>query len=328
MMDLPPDRTEERRRSAGAQRRAPRDRPLVLIGEQHEWMARSLASVIGPRGYDVHHAFSAEDILQETRQRIPDLILLGTKLPGREGVELCRELRRIPDTGAVTPIVVLTSVQPSQPVRLDYLEAGAWDCISFPEQVPELLAKIQTFTLAKGSAERGMREGLLDQATGLYNLRGLLRRARDESAEAWRYSTPLACVVLAPDLASEERLATDPDTETEVIRRVTEVMRSEMRSSDVLARLSQVHFGVLAPSTDGVGATIFARRLVDAFDLELQRDPPFPDHPIVFQAGCFGIQDLRKEGLDADVLVRRATTAMKKARAEGPSRRIEPYTAA
>jgi diguanylate cyclase (GGDEF)-like protein len=324
-MDLPIEREGERRASFTPRRRTPRDRPLVLIGEQHEWMARSLASVIAPRGYDIFHAFSAEDIIRETSQRIPDVIVLGAKLPGKECVEVCRELRRIPEIGPVTPILVLTSVQVPQGERLEYLESGAWDCIRFPEQVPELLTKVQTFAQAKATAERGLREGLLDQDTGLYNLRGLLRRARDESAEAWRYSTPLACVVLAPDLASEERLNADREAEARVVSRIAETLRQEMRSSDVLARLGELQFGILAPSTDSTGATVFARRLIEAFDLELESDQPFPDHPIVFQAGCFGVQDIRKEGLDADKLVRRATTALKRARAEGPSHRIEAY---
>jgi diguanylate cyclase (GGDEF)-like protein len=326
-MDLPIDEGTGQTVPSLPQRWHLRDRPLVLIGERHEWMARSLASVIAPRGFDIVHAFTAEDILQETRQRMPDVIVLGAKLPGKDCVDICRDLRRIPETGPVTPIIVLTSLQVSQGERIEVLEAGAWDCIRFPEQVPELLVKVQNFSQAKATAERGLREGLLDQETGLYNLRGLLRRARDESAEAWRYSTPLACVVMAPDLESEEIIARDPRLEHQMVRRVSEIFRSEVRSSDVVARLGRLQFAVLAPSTDGVGATIFARRLVEAFDLELEKQPPLEDRAVLFQAGCFGVQDIRKEGLDADKLVRRATTALKRARSEGSSRRIEPYTA-
>jgi len=324
-MDLPLEGNTDDHVPPSSQRRTLRDRPMVLIGERHEWMARSLASVIAPRGYDIFHAFTADDILQETRQRMPDVIVLGAKLPGKDCVEICRDLRRIAEIGPVTPIVVLTSLQVSQAERLEFLEAGAWDCISFPEQVPELLVKVQTFAQAKATAERGLREGLLDPETGLYNLRGLLRRARDESAEAWRYSTPLACVSLSPDPESEKRLLEDQDKELKLVRRVSETLRSEMRSSDVLARLGRLHFGVLAPSTDGVGASIFARRLIEVFDMMLESDPLIPDHPIVFQAGCYGVQDIRKEGLDAEKMVRRANTALKRARTEGPGRRVEPY---
>lgn len=324
-MDLPLEDSPNVRITPLPQRWSPRDRPLVLIGERHEWMARSLASVIAPRGYDVFHAFTAEDIVQETRQRTPDVIVLGAKLPGKDSVDICRDLRRIPEIGSVTPIIVLTSLQVSQAERIEVLEAGAWDCIRFPEQVPELLVKLQNFSKAKATAERGLREGLLDQETGLYNLRGLLRRARDESAEAWRYSTPLACVALAPDPESEKHIGADQKLEHQVVRRVSEILRSEVRSSDVVARLGRLQFAILAPSTDGMGAAVFARRLIEAFDLELERTPPLEDRPVVFQAGCFGVQDIRKEGLDADKIVRRAATALKKARADGPSRRIEPF---
>ncbi len=318
------DGIEEVPLRAGA-RWTPRDRPLILIGESHEWMARSLASVIAPRGFDVIHAFTADDIVQECRQRLPDVIVLGSRLSGRDSVEVCRDLRRVPDTGAVTPLIVLTSLQISQAERLELFEAGAWDCIRFPEQVPELLLKLQTFATAKTRAEQGLREGFLDVETGLYNSKGLLRRARDESAEAWRYSTPLACVAMAPDAITESRLKDDPALELRLVRRVSELLRAEMRSSDVIARLDRLQFAVLAPSTDGAGATIFARRLMDAFDLTFEREPLFEDHAVVFQAGSFGVEDIRKEALDAEKLLRRARAALKHAREEGPGRRIEPY---
>lgn len=307
------------------ERRTPRDQPLVLIGERHEWMARSLASVITPRGYDIFHAFTADDIARETRLRRPDVIVLGARLPGKDCVQICRDLRLIGEIGPVTPIVVLTSLQVSQSERLEFLEAGAWDCIRFPEQVPELLMKIQTFAHAKVTAEMGLREALLDAETGLYNFRGLLRRARDESAEAWRYSTPLACVTLAPDEASEKRILEDEDLLAELIRRTAEILRSETRSSDILARVERVRFGVLSPSTDGAGAAVFARRIIETLDAAFTANPLFEGEPLTFQAGCYGVQDIRKEGLDAEKIVRRTHTALKRARSHGPSRRVQPY---
>jgi PleD family two-component response regulator len=307
------------------ERRTLRTQPLVLIGERHEWMARSLASVITPRGYDIFHAFTADDIVLETRQRRPDVIVLGARLPGKDCVQICRDLRLIGETGPVTPIVVLTSLQVSQSERLEFLEAGAWDCIRFPEQVPELLMKIQTFAHAKVTAELGLREALLDGETGLYNFRGLLRRARDESAEAWRYSTPLACVTLAPDEASEGRILNNEELLAEFIRRTSEILRSETRSSDVLARLDRIRFGLLAPSTGGAGAAILARRIVETLDTAFATEPLLEGEPVTFQAGCYGVQDIRKEGLDAEKIIRRTHTALKRARAHGPSRRVEPY---
>jgi GGDEF domain-containing protein len=75
-----------------------------------------------------------------------------------------------------------------------------------------------------------------------------------------------------------------------------------------------------------VGATIFARRLIEVFDMLMESDPMLPNAPVVFQAGCFGVQDIRKEGLDAEKIVRRAHAALKRARTEGPGRRVEPYS--
>jgi len=307
-----------------AERRSIRTRPLILIGERHEWMARSLASVVAPRGFDVTHAFTAESLIRTARQRRPDLIVLGAKLPGRDGIRLCRDLQALAEVGAVTPILVLTSLQVSHSDRLEFLQAGAWDCIRFPEQVPELLAKLQTFSRAKATADVGLREGLLDPETGLYNQRGIFRRARDETAEAWRYLTPLATLVLAPDPAMEERVLEDPAALATVVERTSEVLRAETRSSDVLARLDRCRFGIVTPSTNGEGAITFAHRLIEQLDAHLVGCVVGGNTPR-FQVGCYGVDDIRSEGIDAETLMQRAETALAHARTEGTERRIHLF---
>ncbi|TVR66591.1 MAG: response regulator [Gemmatimonadales bacterium] len=309
-----------------AERRRLRTRPLILIGERHEWMARSLASVLAPRGFDVTHAFTAESLIRTARQRRPDLIVLGAKLPGRDGVRLCRDMQALAEVGAVTPILVLTSLQVSHTDRLEFLQAGAWDCIRFPEQVPELLAKLQTFARAKTTADVGLREGLLDPETGLYNQRGIFRRARDETAEAWRYLTPLATLVLAPDPVAEDRVMDDPAALATLVERTSEVLRAETRSSDVLARLDRCRFGIVTPSTNGEGAVTFAHRLIDRLDAHLVGCLVAGDTPR-FQVGCYGVDDIRSEGIDAEKLMRRAETALTHARSEGPEHRVHLFGA-
>lgn len=324
-MDLPlrkPPVAEEV--EPATERRLLRTRPLILIGERHEWMARSLASVVAPRGFDVAHAFTANSLVRTARQRRPDLIVLGAKLPGRDGIRLCRDLQALAEVGAVTPIVVLTSVRVGHTDRLEFLQAGAWDCIQFPEQVPELLAKIQTFARAKATADVGLREGLLDPETGLYNQRGIFRRARDETAEAWRYLTPLAALVMAPDPATEEHIADDPQALALLVERTSEVLRAETRSSDVLARLDRSRFGIVTPSTNGNGAVTFAQRLIERLDEHLAGCIPGMEPPR-FQIGCFGVDDIRADDVDAETLVRRAESALTQVRSREGEQRVYLY---
>src|SRR5207245_1875356 len=83
--------------------------------------------------------------------------------------------------------------------RVAALRAGAWGCLSEPFDAEEVLALIGTFGAAKLAADRARVAGLVDEETGLYNVRGLTRRAREVASHASRAHAALACVVLAPD---------------------------------------------------------------------------------------------------------------------------------
>jgi hypothetical protein len=63
----------------------------------------------------------------------------------------------------------------------------------------ELVAALGVFVLAKLDAEHARSTGLVDEMTGVYNIRGLSRRAEELAAHAARCRTALGCVFLSPD---------------------------------------------------------------------------------------------------------------------------------
>src|SRR5678815_6180520 len=92
-------------------------------------------------------------------------------------------------------------------------------------------------------------ENLLDPGTGLYNMRGLTRRAKEIGSEAFRRREPVACVVIAPDTEVEE--PTEP-TDEETLRLTDQIgilLRQTGRASDAIGRLGLSEFGVIAPGT-------------------------------------------------------------------------------
>src|SRR5512133_1600169 len=140
---------------------APSRPPLVLIANDQEWSARSLESIMGPLGY--------------------------------------AELRDDPRVGGATPIIITTSGPDRREERLAAYAAGAWEVCSQPLDGEVLLLKLSTWTRAKREVDRVRNESLLDEHTGLYNMRGLARRAREIGAEAYRQQHSLACVAFAPE---------------------------------------------------------------------------------------------------------------------------------
>ena len=90
-------------------------------------------------GYEVLQAFDGPSGLSSARQAHPDLIVLDLMLPGMDGFDVCRELRRESDV----PIIMLTA-RVEETDKLIGLELGADDYITKPFSPRELVARVRT----------------------------------------------------------------------------------------------------------------------------------------------------------------------------------------
>src|SRR5207253_5153095 len=109
------------------------------------------------------------------------------------------------------PIIGLVTGAVPRDLYLRWLRAGAWDCLALPLDLDQLLLRLGNYLRAKSEADRVEEALLLDPATGLYNARGLKRRARELVAEAGRWHAALACVVFGLDPRPEAR-GSEPGT--------------------------------------------------------------------------------------------------------------------
>ena len=153
--------------------------PLVLVANDQEWSARSLESILGPSGYSVVRAYTGQQALERARTAQPDIIILDAQMPDMHGFEVCRTLRERSPVQRVTPIVITTSGPSGRTQRLEAYRAGAWEFLGQPLDGEALLLKLGTFLQSKHQVDMLREENLLDSGTGLYNMRGLARRARE-----------------------------------------------------------------------------------------------------------------------------------------------------
>ncbi len=110
----------------------------LLIVEDDERIRASLRLALREEGYAVDDAPDAAVALARFAADEPDLVLLDVLLPGMDGLELCRTIRR---TSAV-PVVMLTARDDSHDVVAG-LEAGADDYVTKPYNVKEIAARIR-----------------------------------------------------------------------------------------------------------------------------------------------------------------------------------------
>jgi DNA-binding response OmpR family regulator len=89
--------------------------------------------------YRVVIARDGEEALKQVRHERPDLIILDLMLPGMDGLEVCREIRREGDL----PIIMLTA-RDEEIDRVVGLELGADDYVVKPFSVRELMARVKT----------------------------------------------------------------------------------------------------------------------------------------------------------------------------------------
>jgi len=116
---------------------------LVLIVEDDPDIAEGLRFNLAREGLEAVIALTGEQGLTAALdpRRPPALILLDLMLPGMSGTELCRRLRREPQTRR-TPIIMLTA-RTSEADRVGGLDLGADDYITKPFSVRELLARVR-----------------------------------------------------------------------------------------------------------------------------------------------------------------------------------------
>jgi len=290
----------------------PSARPVgVLIASQHEWTSRSLASILAPEGYWVVKTYTRAQTIAHIRRDPPDAILIDEQLPDGAGHELCRDLYEQNLISPSTPVFLALSRPPTRRDRLAALRVGAWGCLGESLDAEELVAALGVFVPAKLDADHARTTGLVDEMTGVYNVRGLTRRAQELGSDAARRRTGISCLLLAPDTESgEPSLA--------LLRRIAAALRSATRHSDAVGRLEQGVFAVVALDTDPTQVRRLAERLAAAILVKPNGRSESPPPAIRLRAGFHGVADFRAASIDSAGLMLRATAALQRARTDLP----------
>jgi two-component system alkaline phosphatase synthesis response regulator PhoP len=121
-------------------------RPKVLIVEDEEALLFTLAHSLKREGYAVVTASRGDDGLKLAREQKPDLILLDVMLPGIDGIQVCRMLRRDSDV----PIIMLTALG-GESDRVAGLDTGADDYMPKPFGMRELMARVRALLRRAGA---------------------------------------------------------------------------------------------------------------------------------------------------------------------------------
>ena len=113
----------------------------VLFIEDEPDQIKMISLRLERNGYHVVFALDGEEGLLMAAKEKPDLILADVIMPGIDGLEVCRRLRKDPATRHIP--IISTTAAGMDDVERQCLSAGADDCIRKPYESADLLAKIK-----------------------------------------------------------------------------------------------------------------------------------------------------------------------------------------
>ncbi len=111
----------------------------ILVVDDEVKMRRVLQMMLEESGYQVGLAKDGEDALEKTKQAGFDLVITDMKMPGKDGLELLRDIRKIDEE---MPVIVMTAYG-TVPTAVGAMRAGAYDYILKPFDLEEMKAVVE-----------------------------------------------------------------------------------------------------------------------------------------------------------------------------------------
>ena len=121
--------------------------PRILIVDDEPEILRLVRDYVGSTGFEVTTATSGDEAVMRARTDPPDLVVLDLGLPGLDGLDVARALRREGDL----PIIMLTA-RADEADKVVGLELGADDYVTKPFSPRELVARIRAVLRRRAAA--------------------------------------------------------------------------------------------------------------------------------------------------------------------------------
>jgi two-component system response regulator BaeR len=156
----------------------------ILIAEDEVKLARVLEDYLAKAGHEPHWIGDGLRVVPWVKQKAPDLILLDLMLPGRDGFDICRDIRRF----SPVPIIMVTA-RVEEIDRLLGLELGADDYICKPFSPREVVARVRAVLRRTAGESTPPGEDPLELDVHSYRVRAGGREAELTTVEFHLFNT-------------------------------------------------------------------------------------------------------------------------------------------
>lgn len=288
----------------------------VLIAEDDATTSLAMATILTRWGYQVVTAstgIQALPILQADDG--PRLVLLDWMMPGMDGIELCREVRKW--SGRTYIYILILTAKNRKSDLLKALDAGADEFLTKPIDEFELKARLEIGRRIVDLQEKLLSAATHDPLTGLWNHGAICEHLARELDRTGRHSSSLG--VILGDLDNFKRindtyghLAGDA-----VLREVGQRMKHTLRSYDGIGRYGGEEFLIVAPDCGAICIRELAERVRHAV---VGHEVVLPEGriPVTISLGAAACPP--GQPMDVDKILRAADHALYRAKDSGRNR--------
>jgi len=116
--------------------------PPILVVDDNPDNAHIIRDYLEARGFPITVAYNGDEALKAFEEVKPALVLLDVMMPGRDGWQVCREMKQHPTLGRNVRIVMVTALDDWVNKR-QALQTGADDFVEKPFELPKLAAAVE-----------------------------------------------------------------------------------------------------------------------------------------------------------------------------------------
>lgn len=301
----------------------------VLVVDDLPDNVEILRARLESRGYAVATAADGEEALALVHADPPQVILCDVMMPGIDGYEVARRIKR-DESLPFIPIILVTALSDTENI-VQGLNTGADDYIAKPYHFQELEARVRAMLRIKRlqdeldlknrelevANKRLKKLSITDGLTELFNHRHVHELLRDEFERSRRSEEPLAVVMIDLDRFKAVNDTYGHPTGDVVLYETARILRETAREIDMVGRYGGEEFIAILPNTDEEEGARFAERVRQAVEAHLYRD----EQNEIRMTCSSGVASFPAEGVESpEELLKNADEALYLAKESGRNR--------